>query len=384
MRKYILLFLLICLAAIMTYNCTSKPENQEKRETKMEINKELFGKKQGEDVFLYTLSNTKGMEVKIITLGGIVTSLSVPDRNGDFEDIVLGFDNLHGYMEEHPYFGALIGRYGNRIAKGHFGLDGREYQLATNDGNNHLHGGDIGFDKVIWEAEEIRGEGLVGIKLSYLSKDLEEGYPGNLSATVEYSLTEENELKIYYTAETDKATPVNLTHHSYFNLAACTEDVLNHEVTIFADKYTAADKELIPYGELEDVKGTPMDFLSPHTIGSRIAEVSGGYDLNYVLNSTEGDMTLAARVYEPKSGRMMEVYTTEPGLQFYTGNFLDGTLIGKNGKVYKKHFGFCMETQHFPDSPNQPSFPSTILRPGEKYTHSMSYKFLQWSHPDAI
>jgi aldose 1-epimerase len=360
----------------MTDNCTSKPENQEKSETKMEINKELFGKKQGEDVFLYTLSNTKGMEVKIITLGGIVTSLSVPDRNGDFEDIVLGFDNLQGYIEEHPYFGALIGRYGNRIAKGHFVLDGREYQLATNDGNNHLHGGDTGFDKVIWEAEEIRGEAHVGIKLSYLSKDLEEGYPGNLSAIVEYSLTEENELKIYYAAETDKATPVNLTHHSYFNLAACTEDVLNHEVTIFADKYTAADKELIPYGELKDVKGTPMDFLSPHTIGSRIAEVPGGYDLNYVLNSTGGDMTLAARVYEPKSGRMMEVYSTEPGLQFYTGNFLDGTLTGKNGKVYKKHFGFCMETQHFPDSPNQPSFPSTILRPGEKYTHSMSYKFL--------
>lgn len=384
MRKNILLFLLICLAAVITYHCTSEPGNQEKSETKMEINKELFGTKQGEDVFLYTLSNTKGMEVKIITLGGIVTSLSVPDRKGDFEDIVLGFDNLQGYMEEHPYFGALIGRYGNRIAKGHFGLDGREYQLATNDGNNHLHGGDIGFDKVIWDTEEIRGEGLVGIKLSYLSKDMEEGYPGNLSVTVEYSLTEENELKIYYAAETDKATPVNLTHHSYFNLTACSEDVLNHEVTIFADKYTAADEELIPTGELEDVKGTPMEFINPYTIGSRIAEVTGGYDLNYVLNSTEGDMSLAARVYEPKSGRVMEVYTTEPGLQFYTGNFLDGTLTGKDEKVYKKHFGFCMETQHFPDSPNQPSFPSTILRPGEKYTHSMSYKFLQGSYPAVI
>jgi len=384
MRKYILLFLLICLAVVMNYNCTSKLENLEKGETKMEINKELFGKKQGEDVFLYTLLNTKGMEVKIITLGGIVTSLSVPDRNGDFEDIVLGFDNLQGYMEESPYFGALIGRYGNRIAKGHFVLDEKEYQLATNDGNNHLHGGKVGFDKVIWDSEEFRGEGLVGIKLSYLSKDMEEGYPGNLSATVEYSLTEENELKIYYTAETDKATPVNLTHHSYFNLTACREDVLNHEVTIFADKYTAADEELIPYGELKDVKGTPLDFLNPHTIGSRIAEVTGGYDLNYVLNSTEGDLSLAARVYEPKSGRMMEVYTTEPGLQFYTGNFLDGTLVGKDGKVYKKHFGFCMETQHFPDSPNQPSFPSTILRPGEKYTHSMSYKFLKGLDPDAI
>jgi len=358
-------------------SCTSQPEQQDPGEISMDIKQEIFGHTEdGQEVLLYILTNANGMQAKIMTLGGIVTSLSAPDREGQMEDIVLGFDDLSYYLAGHPHFGALVGRYGNRISKGKFNLDGVEYTLAKNNGNNHLHGGIIGFDKKIWTGEPIQGKNGVGLKLNYLSKDMEEGYPGNLFATVTYMLNNSNELKIDYILESDKATPVNLTHHGYFNLSAGQDNVLEHEVTIYADRYTVVDEELIPTGELRNVKNTPMDFLSAFAIGARLSEVTGGYDHNYVLNQAAPGLKPAARVMEPISGRIMEVYTTEPGMQFYTGNFLDGSLTGKNGIKYFKHYGFCMETQHYPDSPNQPEFPSTILLPGEKYTSSTIYKFL--------
>lgn len=343
----------------------------------MDITSEVFGTlADGQTVSLYTLVNANGMKVKVTNYGGIVTSLEVPDKNGKFEDVVLGYDKLDGYLKDSPYFGALIGRYGNRIAKGKFTLNGKTYTLATNDGANHLHGGLKGFDKVVWDAEIVKTENSVGLKLSYLSKDGEEGYPGNLSCSVTYTLTNENELKIDYEATTDKPTPVNLTHHGYFNLAGqgnC--DILNHVMMINADKYTPVDDGLIPTGELKSVKDTPMDFTTPEKIGARIEQVKGGYDHNYVLNNQSGKMALAARVYEETSGRVMDVFTTEPGIQFYSGNFLDGTITGKSGKVYHKYYGFCLETQHYPDSPNKPKFPSVILNPGETYTHHTVYKF---------
>ena len=329
----------------------------------MNIKKELFGKiNNSEDVFLFTLTNNK-MTVKLINYGGIITALLVPDKNGKVDDVVLGFKTLEEYLDKeykkkNPYFGAIIGRYGNRIAKGRFSINGKEYQLAVNDGENHLHGGNIGFDKVVWHAEEIKKNHEAGVKLSYLSKDMEEGYPGNLNVAVEYILNENNELTIFYEAITDKPTIVNLTHHSYFNLAGegnC--NILNHEMMINAVKFTASDKSLIPTGELKAVKGTTMEFITAEKIGSRINQVEGGYDHNYVLNKDK-DFSFAAKVNEPESGRIMEVFTTEPGIQFYSGNFLDGTLKGKSGKYYEKHFGFCLETQHFPDSPNHRNFPA--------------------------
>ncbi|UCG29066.1 MAG: galactose mutarotase [Bacteroidales bacterium] len=346
-------------------------------EPKMKIIKEKFGTTpDGQEVDLYILTNINGIVAKITNFGGILTSLTVPDKNGDFEDIVLGFDDFRDYLGDHPHFGTIIGRYGNRIAAGKFSLDGVEYSLARNNGENHLHGGLVGFDKVVWVAESFENVDGLGVKFNYLSKDLEEGYPGNLTVEVTYFLSNNNEFKIDYTAETDKACPVNLTHHSYFNLAAGKSNILDHEMMINADRYVVVDEGLIPTGELRELKGTVMDFTVPHTIGSRIDQVEGGYDHTYVLNKSEEGMTFAARVHEKQGGRIMEVYTTEPGVQFYTGNFLDGSLTGKNGFVYEKHFGFCLETQHFPDSPNQPDFPSTILRPGEKYRHSTVYKFL--------
>ena len=346
----------------------------------MSIKKESFGKtKDGTEVQLYTLSNEKGMQVKITNYGATVTAILTPDKQGKAGDVVLGFDSMEAYqspayLKSGPYFGAAIGRYGNRIAKGKFTLDGKEYTLATNNGANHLHGGIVGFDKVIWTAEEA---GSNALKFSYVSKDGEEGYPGTLTTSVTYTLTGDNELKIDYEATTDKATPVNLTNHSYFNLAAGgAADALQHEVTIHADRYTVVDASLIPTGELRPVAGTVMDFSKPEAIGTRIAQVEGGgYDHNYVLRDTTDAMKLAATVYEPTSGRVMEVRTTEPGIQFYSGNFLDGSLTGKNNTVYKKHYGFCLETQHFPDSPNQPSFPSTILKPGDTLKSSTIYKF---------
>lgn len=350
---------------------------------KMEIEKHTFGKTaDGTPVEIYTLTNANGLKAKITNYGGIVVSLLVPDRDGKPGDVVLGYETLEEYIENNPYFGTLVGRYGNRIARGKFTLEGIEYTLAQNDGENHLHGGPKGFDKVVWKADAFRSKNSVGLKLTYLSKDGEEGYPGNLSVTVVYTLTNDNELKIEYTAVTDKVTIVNLTHHGYFNLAgAGLGDILGHELMIKADRFTPVDKGLIPTGELRSVKGTPMDFTRAVAIGARIDQAAeqlvlgGGYDHNWVLNNGDGSLALAAKVYEPTTGRVMEVYTTEPGIQFYSGNFLDGSITGKGGKVYGYRYGFCLETQHFPDSPNKPDFPSTVLKPGETYTTTTIYTF---------
>lgn len=349
--------------------------------TKPEIKKHPFGKTaDGEAIDLYTLTNASGVEVTIMTYGGTVVSLKVPDRAGKMMDVVLGYDNLEGYLKSSPYFGCIVGRYGNRIAKGAFSLNGHQYTLAKNDGENTLHGGIKAFDKVVWQAKEVKSQTGVGLSLNYMSKDGEEGFPGNLSVTVVYRLTNKNELKIDYSATTDKTTVINLTHHSYFNLAG-EGSILDHEMMIDASRFTPVDNGLIPTGELRSVKGGPMDFMKPARIGARIDEqneqlvLGKGYDHNWVLNNSAGRLALAARAYEPASGRVMEVYTTEPGIQFYTGNFLDGSITGKGGQVYKKRYGFCLETQHFPDSPNKPSFPSTVLKPGRTYRSTTVYKF---------
>lgn len=349
----------------------------------MDIKKEDFGKTpDGTNVELYTLSNSDGMRVKIITYGGIVVSMEVPDAAGKTGDVVLGYDNLDDYVKNNPYFGCIVGRYGNRIGAGKFTLNGAEYKLAINNGPNHLHGGLKGFDKVVWKAEQFKDSDGVGVKLAYTSKDMEEGYPGNLDILVTYTLTDKNELKIDYEATTDKATPVNLTNHSYFNLAGQGNgDILAHELMLNADRCTPVDEGLIPTGELLPVKGTDMDFTKPMTVGARInsdyeqIKFGGGYDHNWVLNKEGDELSLAAKVFEPTTGRVMEVYTTEPAIQFYAGNFLDGTIKGKEGKVYKHRYAFCLETQHYPDSPNKPEFPSTILNPGDKYETTTIYKF---------
>jgi aldose 1-epimerase len=348
---------------------------QAKQATKaMNVKKEVFGKTgDGTEVYLYTLTNGNGMTVKITNYGAIITSIVTKDKNGKPGDVALGFDSLSGYLKEHPFFGAVAGRYANRIKKGKFTLEGKEYKLATNNGPNHLHGGNKGFDKVVWTPEEVNN----GLKLTYVSKDGEEGYPGNLTATVTYVLNDNDEIRMSYTAQTDKPTPVNLTNHSYFNLAAGeAKTALDHVLFLQADAYTVVDETMIPTGELRPVKGTPFDFTTPRAIGERIEQTGGGYDHNFVLTKKNpGEMSLAATVYEPISGRIMEVYTTQPGVQFYAGNFLTGSLTGKGGIQYVKRYGFCLETQHFPDSPNQPKFPNTILRPGEKYSHATMYKF---------
>jgi aldose 1-epimerase len=341
----------------------------------------------GDSVSVYTLKNAHGMEVRATDYGGIILSLRVADRNGRFDDVVLGYDSLKDYLRESPYFGAIIGRYGNRIAGGRFSLDGRTYTLARNNGPNHLHGGLRGFDKVVWGVEPFERQDSVGLVLRYTSPEGEEGYPGTLRAQVTYTLTDRNELIFDYHATTDRATPVNLTQHSYFNLAGDGKgDILGHAVTLNADHFTPVDSTLIPTGEIKSVGGTPFDFRTATPIGARIGRDDEqlrngrGYDHNFVLNKGgtggTGDPTLAARVYEPGSGRVMEIHTTEPGLQFYSGNFLDGTLRGKNGVVYRHRYGFAMETQHFPDTPNQPAFPSAILRPGEEYRSRSIYKFV--------
>ncbi len=331
-------------------------------------------------VDVYTLRNSKGMEAQISNYGGIVVSLKVPDKNGVLGDVVLGYDNLNSYIKNSPYFGAIVGRYGNRIAKGKFKLDGIEYSLACNDGPNHLHGGIKGFDKVVWEAMPFMSAKGPALKLTYTSIDGEEGYPGNLKITAVYTVTEDNALRLEFTATTDKPTVVNLTHHSYFNLAG-KGDILNHQVMINADKFTPVDETLIPTGELLAVDGKPFDFRNPTAIGARINDndeqlkYGKGYDHNWVINKPEKVLGLMARVYEPTSGRVMEVWSTEPGLQFYSGNFLDGTIKGKYGWIYQFRNGFCMEPQHFPDSPNKPSFPSVVLRPGQVYKNVIMYKF---------
>ena len=346
------------------------------------ITRKGFGKMaEGRTIELYTLTNSQGMRVAITNYGGILVSILVPDRNGKPGDVVIGFDNLEGYLAKEPYFGALIGRYGNRIGNASFKLDGIEYKLPANDGPNSLHGGLRGFDKRVWTAREIQGE-HPALELTYLSKDGEEGYPGNLSAKVVYSLTEDNALRIDYTATTDKDTVLNLTNHSYFNLAgAGNGDILKHQIMINADRFTPIDSTLIPTSELRKVENTPFDFRKPALIGTRVdaddeqIKFGKGYDHNYVLNRSGAGLSLAARVTDSESGRVLEVRTTQPGLQFYTGNFLDGSIHGKGGKSYGRRSAFCLETQHFPDSPNQPSFPSTVLKPGETYRESTVFRF---------
>jgi aldose 1-epimerase len=333
-----------------------------------------WGETDGKKVFLYTLSNKNGVQVKISNYGGIVTSFVTPTKSGTNSNIVLGFDELSGYLAKPPYFGATVGRYGNRIANGKFTLDGKTYTLATNNGKNALHGGLKGFDKVVWEAAPI-DSAMPALTLSYLSKDGEEGYPGNLKVVVRFSLSDDNELTIDYNAETDKATPVNLTNHSYWNLTGDVNNtILNHSLKIDADRYTPVDTTLIPTGELKPVQGTPFDFTEAHTVGERINSVPGGYDHNWVLNHKMGSLDLVATLTDSTSGRSLEVYTTEPGIQFYSGNFLDGSIKTSAGTPIQKHAAMCLETQHFPDSPNRPNFPSTILKPGEKYHTTTKYK----------
>ena len=377
--------LLFVMCALMPQKAKSAA-----RASSAEIPRESFGKlPDGREALLYTLRNAHGMEARITNYGGIIVSLTAPDSKGHPGDIVLGFDSLQGYRDKSPYFGALIGRYGNRIAYGEFTLDGVKYKLAKNNGPNSLHGGITGFDKVLWHAETFKSSNRVGIVLTYTSENGEEGYPGTLKASVTYTLTDKNELIFEYQATTDKATPVNLTQHSYFNLAGeGSGDILEHRLKLNADRFTPVDKTLIPTGELRPVQGTPFDFRKPEAIGARIndkneqLEFGGGYDHNFVLNRRKGsELLLAARVDEAKTGRVMEVFTTEPGIQFYSGNFLDGTITGKNGHVYGHRSGFCLEAQHYPDSPHHPSFPSTILRPGETYRSRTIYKFSVATRP---
>jgi aldose 1-epimerase len=354
---------------------TSTPDSSTKNENKMGITEKPFGNTDGQAITEYTLTNANGMQLSIINYGGTITKLTAPDKAGKFGDVVLGYESLDGYLQKaNPYFGALIGRYGNRIAHGKFTLDGKTYTLATNNNGNSLHGGNKGFDKVVWTAEK---QGDNSLKLTYHSKDGEEGYPGNLDVTVVYTLTADNSVKIDYTATTDKATPVNLTNHAYYNLSAGMDStILDNELQINANKYTPVDSLLIPTGQIADVKGTPFDFTTSKPIGRDIAQVKGGYDHNWVLNKSGNSLEKIATLYDPKSGRVMEVSTTEPGLQFYTGNFLDGTLTNtKGGAKYVQHAALCLETQHFPDSPNHPNFPNTILKPGETYKTSTVYKF---------
>ncbi|MFO1476669.1 MAG: aldose epimerase family protein [Verrucomicrobiota bacterium] len=346
------------------------------------IDRKPFGKTpDGTAVELFTLKNAKGAEVTITTYGGIVTSILVPDKSGKLGDVALGYDNLDGYIKDSPFFGALVGRYGNRIAKGQFTLEGKTYHLATNNPPNALHGGPKGFDKVVWTpVKAVVGPNGPVLELSYVSKDGEEGYPGTLKVTATYTWTEDNALRLDFAATTDKPTVVNLTQHSYFNLAG-KGDILGHVATINADKFTPVDATLIPTGELKPVDGTPFDFRKPTAIGARISaddqqiKFGGGYDHNYVVNGKAGELRLMAHVVDPSTGRVLEVLSTEPGVQFYSGNFLDGSITGKGGWVYQKRNGFCFEPQHFPDSPNQPKFPSTELKPGQTYHNTIIFKF---------
>jgi aldose 1-epimerase len=370
---------IIGLSLLMISGCKNK--QQKSTSEAMKIKSEIVGLSDGKEVLLYTLTNANGMTAKITNYGAIVTQLTAPDKSGKFENVVLGFDQPESYWKE-PYIsnccylGAIVGRYGNRIAKGKFSLNGRDFVLAINNGPNHLHGGLNGFDKVVWESEPFENEEGQGVKLSYLSKDMEEGYPGNLTVTVYYTLMKDNRLKVDYDGAIDQPCPVNITHHGYFNLTGNAKaDILGHEMQILADRYTVVDSTLIPTGELRPVSGTPMDFNQPHAIGERIAQVDGGYDHNYVLSDNVMELRKVVRVKEPVSGRIMEVFTTEPGVQFYSGNFLNGILTGSGNIKYNQHWGFCLETQHFPDSPNEPAFPSTVLNPGQRYRHTTVYQF---------
>ncbi|AHM61102.1 Aldose 1-epimerase [Flammeovirgaceae bacterium 311] len=390
MKRNQLTAVLLCSLAF-GWACSGSSENNNQdnqqaadttAQTTSSVSRSDFGTMEdGTTVDLYTLTNEKGTELKITNYGGVITSLKVIDKNGNMDDVVLGFEDLKGYLQQGvPYFGAIVGRYGNRIANAQFVLDGQTYKLAANDGPNHLHGGTRGFDKVLWQGEPIEGD-EPGVRLKYLSKDGEEGYPGNLDVTVTYTLTNDDAVKIDYSATTDKATVVNLTNHAYFNLSGnLGEKILDHEVMINADRFVPVNKTLIPTGELKPVEGTPFDFTEPTVVGERIdandqqITYGKGYDHCWVLNGTAGEMSLAASVHHPGSGRYMEVHTTEPGIQFYTGNFLDGSLSGK-GNTYGHRTGFCLETEHYPDSPNQKDFPSVTLRPGETYQTQTTYTF---------
>jgi aldose 1-epimerase len=374
-RICINLFLL--LIPIFILSCA-----KEGNDSQMTIQKEKFGETpDGRVIHLYTLKNPNGIKVKIINYGAAIVSIEVPDENGNLEDIVLGYESLEGYINDSVYLGVTVGRYANRIAGGKFTIDGVEYRLAKNNGENHLHGGIEGFFKKVWSEKNVfSSKEKAGIELSYLSKDKEEGYPGNLQSIVKYTLTLNNELIIEYEASTDKPTPVNLTNHSYFNLKGHGNgDILNHRIMLNAKKYTPVDEGLIPTGEIKGVEGTPLDFTKVEEIGARIEELDekfgGGYDHNFVLESVSDSLVLAAKVIEPESGRVLEIYTTKPGIQFYIGNYLNN-IKGKSGKIYNKYFGFCLEPQYFPDSPNKPNFPSSILKPDEKRKELIVYKFL--------
>ena len=367
--------LVILIIAAIFLSCKLMPKEEEKVNIIPMTEKTLYGMIGADSVFQYTLTNKSGMIVKILNYGGTVTNIITPDKNGKMGNVILGYDSLSGYRQPgNPFFGSLVGRYANRIANAKFTLDGKEYTLAKNDGPNTLHGGLKGFDKVIWTVKSFNDSGLL---LSYSSKDGEEGYPGNFTADVMYSLSNDNDLKIEYTAVTDKATPVNLTNHSYFNLSAGADStILDHELMLKAEKYTPVNKTLIPTGNIDDVKGTPMDFTTSKKVGRDIAQVPGGYDHNWVFQKPENRFDLVASLYHQASGRYMEVRTTEPGIQFYSGNFINGRLKNtRDGVKYVKHAGLCLETQHFPDSPNQPAFPNTILKPGETYQQITVYKF---------
>ncbi|MDQ8011346.1 MAG: aldose epimerase family protein [Flavobacterium nitrogenifigens] len=383
------LFILSLLGtAIVLVQCKSdKKADTEKVATEgknlVTIEKSEYGATaKGEKVESYKLKNQNGMEVDIITFGGRITDLKVPNKEGVSENVVIGFSSLAQYEKENPFFGALIGRYGNRIAKGKFSLDGKEYKLAINNAPNALHGGPQGFFNVVWKADEVKSGDTASLKLSYVSKDMEEGYPGNLKVFVTYTLTNDNQLEVLYEATTDKKTVVNLTQHSYFNLSGdFTKTILDHELTLNADKLVPVDADLIPTGKLEDVAGTPFDFRTPKLIGAAInakndqLEKGKGYDHCWVLNNPEKGKTIIAKVYHAASGRVMEMTTDEPGIQFYSGNFLDGTLPMPNGGTFAHRTGLCLETEHYPDSPNQKNFPTTVLNPGENYKTKTTFKF---------
>ena len=367
-------FIIFLASAIVAHGRSSKAAHGA-------VEEQPFGTtKEGKKITLYTLTNSQHMEIRAMNYGAIIVSLRVPDRKGRVADIVLGHDTLEGYFDNSPHLGGLVGRYANRIANGSFTLDGVKYSLPKNNGPNTLHGGIKGFDQAVWQGTPLKGK--TGVTFSYLSKDGEEGFPGNLKVKVSYSLTEANELVIHYEATTDKPTVLNLSQHSYFNLAGeGTGDILNHEVMISADRFTPVDSTMIPTGELRPVKGTPLDFTTQTKVGTRIDDnyeqlvLGKGYDHNFVINRKAEGLVSAARAYEPTSGRVMEISTDQPGVQFYTGNFLDGTVTGKQGHVYKQRYGLCFETQHFPDSPNHPEFPSVVLRPGQTFHSRTILKF---------
>ena len=376
-------FVLIIISFFFLGNCKNPKNDTKMRKNKVSITKSFYGKtKDNKKVDLYSFKTENGMEVHIINYGGIITSLKVPDKNGETEDIVLGYNKLEDYINENPYFGSIIGRYGNRIAKGKFNLNGNQYTLATNNDENHLHGGNIGFDKVIWEAETKINSNSSSLILKYLSKDMEEGYPGNLYTTVTYKITNDNSVEITYEAQTDKTTVINLTQHSYFNLSGdFNQSILNHKVKINADQFLPVNKSLIPTGNKLNVLMTPFDFRNYKEIKKDInaddlqLNYGNGYDHCWVLNDYKNGYRLIASAFHEESGRLMEVYSDQPGLQFYTGNFLDGSLPQKGEGFYNFRSGFCMETQHFPNSPNQPDFPSVTLNPNEKYNSKTTYKF---------